>query len=53
MDTDSFILEIEAENVYEDIKNHLDRFDTSHFKADNLHRMPINHQSVIGNLRIN
>ena len=34
-DTDSFILEIQIENVYNDISNNLDKFDTSNYKPNN------------------
>ena len=49
-DTDSFILEILTENVYNDIKIHIDRFDTSNYKDNNIHEIPIS-DSVVGKFK--
>lgn len=49
-DTDSFILEIQCENVYDDIKQHIDRFDTSNYANNNIHNMPVN-MSIVGNFK--
>lgn len=39
-DTDSLILEIFTSNVYEDIKENIDVFDTSNYPLDNIHGIP-------------
>lgn len=49
-DTDSFILEIQTDNVYEDIKLNIAEFDTSNYKIGNNHNMPIT-KSVIGKFK--
>ncbi|KAK4886036.1 hypothetical protein RN001_002307 [Aquatica leii] len=49
-DTDSLILEIKTENVYEDMKNDIDKFDTSNYPIDNIHNMPIG-KPVLGRMK--
>lgn len=49
-DTDSFILEIESDNVYEDIKRNINRFDTSNYNDKNIHEIPIT-ESVVGKFK--
>lgn len=49
-DTDSLILEIYTDNFYNDMKNNLDRFDTSKYKPGNRHNIPRN-ESVIGKMK--
>ncbi|XP_071056904.1 uncharacterized protein [Onthophagus taurus] len=39
-DTDSLILEIFTENVYQDIKENIEMFDTSNYKLNNRHNIP-------------
>lgn len=48
MDTDSFILKIFSEDLYCDIKNNLDKFDTSNFGEDNAYNMPLANKAVLG-----
>jgi hypothetical protein len=48
-DTDSLILEIKTENFYADMKQHLQRFDTSNYKT-NLHGIPKS-ESVVGKIK--
>lgn len=50
-DTDSLIMEIRTENVFEDIKENLNYFDTSNFDESNIHGIPKN-KSVIGKMKI-
>ena len=49
-DTDSFILEIQTENVYNDISNNLDKFDTSNYKPNNIHEI-ISNESKVGKFK--
>ncbi|XP_064214277.1 uncharacterized protein LOC135266857 isoform X1 [Tribolium castaneum] len=49
-DTDSLILEIYTENVYNDIKQNIDRFDTSNYPENNIHDIPKT-VSVIGKMK--
>ncbi|XP_050516578.1 uncharacterized protein LOC126891446 [Diabrotica virgifera virgifera] len=49
-DTDSLILEINTDNVYNDIKNNISYFDTSNYPIDNIHGIPKT-QSVIGKMK--
>lgn len=49
-DTDSLILEIFTENVYDDIKKDIDLFDTSNFAEDNIHKIPKT-LSVVGKMK--
>ena len=46
-DTDSYILEILSDNFYNDIKQNISHYDTSNYKVDNIHQIPIT-PSVIG-----
>ncbi|XP_071055512.1 uncharacterized protein [Onthophagus taurus] len=39
-DTDSLILEIFTENVYQDIKENIEMFDTSNYRLNNRHNIP-------------
>ena len=39
-DTDSLILEIFTENFYDDIKENIQYFDTSHYAVNNIYNMP-------------
>ncbi|EFA13456.1 hypothetical protein TcasGA2_TC010687 [Tribolium castaneum] len=49
-DTDSLILEIYTENVYNDIKQNIDRFDTSNYPKNNIHDIPKT-VSIIGKMK--
>lgn len=49
-DTDSFVLEIATNNVYDDMRCHIDRFDTSNYKKNNIHEIPIT-ESVVGKFK--
>ncbi|CAH2020611.1 unnamed protein product [Acanthoscelides obtectus] len=39
-DTDSLIVHVETDNFYEDMKSHIDYFDTSNYDASSPHNMP-------------
>lgn len=45
-DTDSFILEIQTNNIYEDMKTNLNRFDTSNYAINNIYKIPITKSEV-------
>jgi hypothetical protein len=45
-DTDSLIIEVSTENFYNDIKNNLDKFDTSNYDKDNIYNIPLNISAV-------
>lgn len=47
-DTDSLIYEITTEDVYEDIKRDLHRFDTSDYPQPNIYNMPSANKKVPG-----
>jgi len=49
-DTDSLILHIFTDNFYDDLKNHLDKFDTSNFEYENQFGIPKN-ESVVGKMK--
>ncbi|KAJ8915327.1 hypothetical protein NQ315_008211 [Exocentrus adspersus] len=49
-DTDSLILHIFTENPYNDIKNHIEYFDTSNYSEDTVHGMPKT-TSVVGKMK--
>ncbi|EFA09106.1 hypothetical protein TcasGA2_TC015228 [Tribolium castaneum] len=49
-DTDSLVIEIFCENIYDDIKSNIERFDTSNYKAENIHGIPVS-SSVIGKMK--
>lgn len=49
-DTDSLVIQIVTNNFYEDMKQNLDKFDTSNYKTTNLQSMPRN-QSVVGKMK--
>ena len=50
-DTDSFLLEVLTDDVYEDIKADLDLFDTSNFSADNAYKLPLVNKKVLGKFK--
>ena len=49
-DTDSLILQITTENFYNDMRENLDKFDTSNYSQDNQHNVPVN-TSVLGRMK--
>ncbi|XP_071052136.1 uncharacterized protein [Onthophagus taurus] len=49
-DTDSLILEITTPNVYEDIKENIEFFDTSNYPLENIHNIPRG-RSVLGRMK--
>lgn len=49
-DTDSLIINVETANFYEDMKAHIDKFDTSNYTPNNIHNMPIT-TSVVGKMK--
>lgn len=49
-DTDSLILQIHTNNVYDDIKENIELFDTSNFSIPNVHNIPKT-QSVVGKMK--
>ncbi|KAJ8910645.1 hypothetical protein NQ315_002448 [Exocentrus adspersus] len=49
-DTDSLILHLFTENPYNDIKNHIEYFDTSNYSEDTVHGMPKT-TSVVGKMK--
>lgn len=51
MDTDSLILKIYSENFYKEIKQHVNRFDTSNFKEGNKFDIPVT-PSVVGKMKV-
>ena len=49
-DTDSLILHIYTDNVYNDMIENLDRFDTSNYSHENPYNIPVN-SSVLGRMK--
>ncbi|XP_071055460.1 uncharacterized protein [Onthophagus taurus] len=48
MDTDSFTVHINTDDLYEDIKLNLDKFDTSNYHLDNQFKIPLKNKAVLG-----
>ncbi|RLU21149.1 hypothetical protein DMN91_005522 [Ooceraea biroi] len=48
MDTDSLIYHIEHEDVYEQMKHDIVRFDTSDYEVDNAYGIPLANKKVLG-----
>ena len=48
MHTDSYVYEIKCDDVYEDIKAHIEKFDTSDYPQDNVYKMPRLHKKIVG-----
>ncbi|XP_055325648.1 uncharacterized protein LOC129579533 [Sitodiplosis mosellana] len=47
-DTDSFILSIQTDDFYNDMKQHLNRYDTSDYPENNVFKMPQRNKKVPG-----
>lgn len=48
MDTDSFMYNIQCNDIYEDMKSHISMFDTSDYDSDNVYNMARNNKKVPG-----
>lgn len=48
MDTDSLILRIETDDIYNDMQYNLTKFDTSNFHPDNIFNIPLQNKAVLG-----
>ncbi|CAG9769955.1 unnamed protein product [Ceutorhynchus assimilis] len=49
-DTDSLILKVDTDNFYDDMRENLNRFDTSNYSQNNSHNLPVN-QSILGKMK--
>ncbi|KAL6416803.1 hypothetical protein ACFW04_014829 [Cataglyphis niger] len=47
-DTDSLIYRVECEDIYEDMKRDIDRFDTSDYAVNNVYGMPLVNKRILG-----
>ncbi|KAL6416776.1 hypothetical protein ACFW04_014853 [Cataglyphis niger] len=47
-DTDSLIYRVECEDIYEDMKRDIDRFDTSDYAVNNVYGMPLVNKRIPG-----
>ncbi|XP_070171333.1 uncharacterized protein [Polyergus mexicanus] len=50
-DTDSLIYRVECEDVYENMKRDIDRFDTSDYATDNAYGMPLANKKIPGAMK--
>lgn len=50
-DTDSFILEIKTDCVYTDIKNNIEKYDTSNYATNNVYNMPCEGKKIPGRFK--
>ena len=50
-DTDSFIYNIRTDNVYEDMKQNIDLFDTSDYSVNNVYGIPLVNKKVLGKMK--
>lgn len=50
-DTDSFIYEIRTDDFYSDIKNDLDKFDTSDYSTNNRYGLPLINKKMLGKFK--
>lgn len=50
-DTDSLVCEIETDDIYEDIKQNLDFFDTSNYPTDNKFNLNLHNKAVLGKMK--
>jgi hypothetical protein len=51
VDTDSLTLHIKTDNIYEDIKQNIEHFDTSNYDENNIHGIPRCNKAVPGLLK--
>ncbi|XP_071056426.1 uncharacterized protein [Onthophagus taurus] len=51
MDTDSFTVLIKSDDVYNDVKLNLDKFDTSNYSPDNRFDIPLQNKAVLGKMK--
>ena len=51
MDTDSFIYDVETPNIYEDMKQHIDLYDTTDYPANNDFGIPLVNKKVLGKMK--
>ncbi|XP_071057310.1 uncharacterized protein [Onthophagus taurus] len=51
MDTDSFTVLIDSDDVYRDVKLNLDKFDTSNYSPDNQFDIPLHNKAVLGKMK--
>nr|XP_022910659.1 uncharacterized protein LOC111421711 [Onthophagus taurus] len=51
MDTDSFTVLIDSDDVYRDVKLNLDKFDTSNYSPDNQLDIPLRNKAVLGKMK--
>nr|XP_042902165.1 uncharacterized protein LOC122270103 [Parasteatoda tepidariorum] len=51
MDTDSYIYDIQTEDLYEDMKGMIDHFDTSDYPEDSIYAMPRVNKNVLGKMK--
>lgn len=49
-DTDSLVVHVETDNFYQDIRENLNKFDTSNYELNNIHNITPN-KSIIGNMK--
>ncbi|CAG9769728.1 unnamed protein product [Ceutorhynchus assimilis] len=49
-DTDSLILKVETQNFYDDMRENLNKFDTSNYSQNNPHNLPVS-QSILGKMK--
>lgn len=47
-DTDSLIYSIQTEDVYEDMKNNIQHFDTSDYQVNNIYNIPLKNKKIPG-----
>ncbi len=48
MDTDAFIYYIKTNDIYENMSNNLDKYDTSNYEPNNQYNLPLVNKKVIG-----
>ncbi|XP_071055153.1 uncharacterized protein [Onthophagus taurus] len=48
MDTDSFTVQIYTDDIYNEVKLNLDKFDTSNYSPDNQFNIPLQNKAVLG-----